>query len=510
MAKPIIIWFKRDLRISDNAAVFAAAQKNLPVIPLFIIEPDYWKLPDVSRRHWHFIHDSLVDLKDELILAGAPLVVRCGEAVEVLADLKKNYNFSEIFSNQETGNLWTFNRDKKVKKWCLRNQILWHEFASNAVVRKLASRDSWAQNRNAIMQQKLLPSPQKLAAISEINLGEILAKDDDFFGEKNIGNVQKGGRIASLKVLESFLQKRASNYIATLSKPGVSARNCSRLSAGIAYGCLSVREIEQATKKRIEQLKAEIDQKNSQLVRNLRAFLSRLAWRCHFVQKLEQQFQIEFSCMHAAFEGMRENDFNPLCFQAWCDGKTGYPLVDAAMRSLHENGWITFRMRAMLVSFASYHLWLDWRKTAPFLARLFTDYEPGIHYSQFQMQSGTTGINAVRIYNPVKQSYDHDLKGDFIRRFVPELAQVGDNFIHEPWRMDLPPENYPKPIVENELAMKIARQKIREIWQKSGFKNTAQQVVNKLGSRKKSTRNIAKKKLNFAKKDSAKQLSFGF
>ena len=121
---------------------------------------------------------------------------------------------------------------------------------------------------------------------------------------------------------------------------------------------------------------------------NLSAFLSRLAWHCHFIQKLEQQPDIEFKCMHPAFEGMREPHFREDFFEAWKTGHTGYPLVDACMRSLHENGWITFRMRAMLVSFASYHLWLDWRKTAPFLAQLFTDYEPGIHYSQFQMQSG--------------------------------------------------------------------------------------------------------------------------
>jgi len=157
--------------------------------------------------------------------------------------------------------------------------------------------------------------------------------------------------------------------------------------------------------------------------------------------------------------------------------------VDACMRSLHDNGWITFRMRAMLVSFAGYHLWLDWRKTAPFLARLFTDYEPGIHYSQFQMQSGVTGINAVRMYSPIKQSLDHDPQGKFIRRYVPELKAVPDAFIHEPWRMDTPPASYAAPVVEHEAAIRRARAEISTRWKQDGFREESRAVNRKLGSR---------------------------
>ena len=130
------------------------------------------------------------------------------------------------------------------------------------------------------------------------------------------------------------------------------------------------------------------------------------------------------------------NDCNAILhWAAWKNGTTGYPFVDACMRYLRTNGWINFRMRAMLVSFASYQLWLDWKKTSKHLAKLFTDYEPGIHYSQFQMQSGTTGINTLRIYNPLKQSYDHDPQGYFIKKWVPELSDIPNKYIHEPWTM---------------------------------------------------------------------------
>jgi deoxyribodipyrimidine photo-lyase len=183
---------------------------------------------------------------------------------------------------------------------------------------------------------------------------------------------------------------------------------------------------------------------------------------------------------------MRENDFRADFFDAWCGGQTGYPLIDACMRSLHANGWITFRMRAMLVAFASYHLWLDWRRTAPFMAKLFTDYEPGIHYSQFQMQSGVTGINAVRIYNPVKQSYDHDPEGRFIRRYLPELRDVPAEFIHEPWLLDQPPRDYPPPIVEHEAAARLARQRMSAYRHGEDFRAQATEVHRKLGSRSKS------------------------
>jgi deoxyribodipyrimidine photo-lyase len=153
------------------------------------------------------------------------------------------------------------------------------------------------------------------------------------------------------------------------------------------------------------------------------------------------------------------------------------------MRSLRATGWINFRMRAMLMSFASYQLWLHWRHSGLHLARLFTDYEPGIHWSQCQMQSGVTGINTVRIYNPVKQSQDQDPAGHFIRRWVPELRDVPAAFLHEPWKSTVLPNGYPAAIVELASATREAKEKIYGWKNRPGIRETAARVYDKHGSR---------------------------
>jgi deoxyribodipyrimidine photo-lyase len=487
----------------QDHAPLAQAAKAGKVLPLYIIEPDLWKQLDSSRRHWHFIHDSLLDLQHDLATLGAPLIIRIGEAIEVFEQLRNELTTFTLWSHEETGNGWTYRRDIAVVEWCRAHNVEWYETPSNGIVRRLKSRDGWANLRDERMRMPIIEMPKSIIRIAGIQSQTLPDKNDALFGAMSIGNVQTGGRREALKTLNSFLKERGSRYMQTISKPGLSARHCSRLSAHITFGTLSLREIEQATKSKMKSLAGSSDPDAAFFQRNLSAFLSRLAWHCHFIQKLEQQPEIEFKCMHPAFEGMREPHFREDFFEAWKTGNTGYPLVDACMRSLHDNGWITFRMRAMLVSFASYHLWLDWRKTAPFLAQTFTDYEAGIHYSQFQMQSGVTGINAVRMYNPIKQSIDHDPQGKFIRRYVPELKSVSDSFIHEPWRMETPPANYPKPIIEHEAAIKYAREEISKRWKSEGFREESKAVNQKLGSRNKQP--IRKKK---TQKKEIKQLSF--
>ena len=492
-----IMWFKRDLRLFDQAPLAAALDAGRPVIPLYIVEPGYWCQPFAARRHWHFIHDCLTELRADCAALGQPLVVRIGDAVAVLTALAQTYRIAAIHAHEETGNGWTYERDLGVQGWCRQQGIALHEWPANGVVRRLPSRDQWARQRNARMAAALIAKPTRLLPVTGLDPGVIPAKDSPLFGAAVPGITQPGGRRAGVACLTHFLNKSGARYIYSLSAPGPAEQHCSRLSPHLAWGSLSVREVVKATAARRAQLDAELCPDEYQAwSRNLSAFQSRLSWRCHFVQKIEDRPAIEFRCMHQGCEAMRPRHGDPHRYQAWAAGRTGYPLIDACMRALVHDGWLTFRMRAMLVSFASYHLWLDWRETGHHLARQFTDYEPGIHYSQLQMHSGVTGINSLRIYNPIKQSLDHDPDGTFIRRWVPELAAVPTSWIHQPWTMDAGlqqaagcriGDDYPAPIIDHQQAVRAARAAVAAIRKTDGFRAEAGRVYQQLGSRKRQT-----------------------
>ena len=226
------------------------------------------------------------------------------------------------------------------------------------------------------------------------------------------------------------------------------------------------------------------EEKRSKSTSTIRSFSARLRWHCHFIQKLEDEPNIEFKNLHSAYDGLREPEFNYDYFNAWKEARTGYPMIDACMRALKATGWINFRMRAMLMSFAANHLWLHWREPALHLARLFTDYEPGIHYPQAQMQSGTTGINTIRIYNPIKQSLDQDPEGIFIRKWIPKLANMPAKYIHTPWELPLMMNNYPQPIVDEKIARKAAADKLYGLRKNLDYKLEAKEIVIKHASRK--------------------------
>jgi deoxyribodipyrimidine photo-lyase len=459
------------------------AAKEGTVLPLYILEPDLWKQPDLSYRHYQFLQHSLFELDKSLRQLGQPLVIKVGDAVEVFTQLKKRHDIQALWSHQETWNAWTYERDKTVKQWSKKHNIPWYEPSQNGVIRCLQDRDGWASRWYKQMHQPVTKSPEILKVVDEVS--EVLPSAEQLeLHNDGCTMPQKGGRHEGLKLLHSFLNERGEGYSKEISSPVSAYESCSRLSAHLAFGTLSIREVFQASEMRKQEIKKLSPGSKGKWPGSLRSFSGRLRWHCHFIQKLEDEPGIEFNNMHPAYDGLREHDFNNDYFQAWKSGKTGYPMIDACMRALTTTGWLNFRMRAMLMSFASYHLWLHWREPALHLASLFTDYEPGIHYSQVQMQSGTTGINSIRIYNPIKQGLDHDPDGIFIRKWVHELVDMPQEYIHTPWKAPAQLNGYPLPIVEEKTARKAAAEKLYGLRKAADHKEISRQIVAKHGSRK--------------------------
>ena len=463
-----IVWFKRDLRIFDHTPLALASQRG-SVLPIFIFEPELWKEHDHSYRQYIFLKEALKDLEIQLKTIGANLIVLVGSAVDIFDSLNSDYQINNIFSYQETWNLWTYKRDKAVKSWTRRNRVEWTEIPRNGVIRKLETRDGWSQSWYSTMSSPITPVPHKVKSIKIYSDIIPEASHLNLSNEQPISS-QRATRSAAIGTLNSFLNSRGQNYTFEMSSPITAETSCSRISPYLAFGQISVREAYQITEKYARGL-GDNDKKHS---KSLKSFLSRLRWHCHFMQKLEDQPSIETHTLHTSFEKLRPSLSDHKVLEAWEIGITGYPMIDACMRYLNTTGWLNFRMRAMLVSFASYHLWLDWRLTAKHLAQQFLDYEPGIHYSQIQMQSGTTGMNSIRIYNPIKQGMDQDPDGDFIKQWVPELRNVPTQFIHQPWLLEDAHLNYPKPIVDEKLAKAVAKEKIYSL--KKQIKNSDETI----------------------------------
>jgi len=485
---PSVVWFKRDLRLHDHVPLAEAAARG-PVLCLQITEPGFWSQPDASTQHFGFVQESLHDLEQALQARGMQLHRMTGELPEVLERLWSATRFERLYTHEETGNDFTYRRDQAVARWCRERAVAWSESPQFGVVRRLASRNGWHRRWAAHVGAPQVDSPESWAPatapwpVSEIPSAALLGLCD-----ADVPHRQRGGRAAGLAVLHDFLNERSASYRGGISSPLSAPTACSRLSPYLAHGCLSLREVVQATRDRMAGLSPEA--RHHRL--GLEAFVSRLAWHCHFIQKLESEPELEWRNLHRGYDGLREDDFNAAHFEALTEGRTGWPLVDACVAMLRETGGVNFRMRAMLVSVAAYPLWLHWRPVGEWLARQFLDYEPGIHWSQLQMQSGTTGINTTRVYNPIKQARDHDPQGHFARRWLPALHRVPDAWLFEPWRM---PEavqarcgvrvgvDWPLPVVDLERATREAKTRLHQRRALPEVKAAEADIVRRHGSR---------------------------
>ncbi|MFM7973163.1 MAG: FAD-binding domain-containing protein, partial [Betaproteobacteria bacterium] len=392
-----LVWLKRDLRSLDHAPLAAAAEGAATA--LWIVEPEWFSSPEFHPRQLAFASACVAELRETLAQRGLPLLVRHGSAVSVLQELFERHRFEYLLSHEETGPGWTYARDRAVGAWCRERGVQWQEWPQHGVVRRLRSRAGWASRWAGRMNAQPVTMPAAWSGWRGLELGALpeLASPMSATTDSQIGLpaqpwLSAPGQAAGLDLLDGFLGGRGRAYRRSLSRPMTAESGCSRISAHLAFGALSLRMVHQRTEAAIAEAQALADRA---LASGLRGFSGRLRWHCHFMQKLESEPEIEFAHFARACDGLRPGEDTPGApawgptqasrLQAWQDGQTGYPMVDACMRSLNATGWLNFRMRAMLVSFASYHLWLHWRLTGLHLARQFTDFEAGIHWSQMQM-----------------------------------------------------------------------------------------------------------------------------
>lgn len=452
-----VVWFKRDLRLQDNEAIFNATRTEIPTLLLYVFEKSLENDSHYSSRHWNFIKQSLVDINKQLEQSNTQVLAVTSEVIQVFNIIEETYKIETVYSHQETGLKITYERDKTFKRFCKNNQINWIENTNNGIFRALRNRTNWVTMWEDYMNQPQLifdaKSENFLTVAEIVELEKVLEKT-------NLETVpdaifQKGGSTMAGKYLQTFFDERYQNYNSHISKPLLARKSCSRLSPYIAWGNLSSRQVLQ---------KAATFRLTCTHQKQIDSFVSRLTWQAHFIQKFEMEEIMEFESVNKGFHSLKKK-VNENYIEAWKTGQTGFPLIDACMRCLNETGYLNFRMRAMLVSFFTHNLWQPWQEATQHLSQMFLDFEPGIHFPQLQMQAGETGINMLRIYNPIKNSYEHDPDGEFIKKWVPELRNLPRAFVHEPYKMTYLDQkfndfeigtSYPKPIVNMERTRKFA------------------------------------------------------
>ena len=328
-----IAWFRNDLRIFNNDA-FNEATKSGNILPIFIFDKEYYKLPTSSSFHLDFLKSSLEELTKTLIEKyNSKLNIYYGNTLEILSHLIDKFKINEVYSNIIFKNMYVTNLDKEVSFLFKEKNVNWRISNQFGVQLNHRIRNKWSYNWNKFINIEPI-SPNISCEFIKDNHVQDLTKIET----NNIedGHIQVGGRKNAIELLDTFLNDRSENYQREMSSPITGEVSCSRLSPHITFGNISITEI---FKKTNDKLKSELSYTKK---KSLIAFKSRLAWHCHFIQKLYDEPEIEYRNMNSAYNGIRGNDFNEKFYLAWKNGITGFPFVDACMRYLKKNGWINF------------------------------------------------------------------------------------------------------------------------------------------------------------------------
>jgi deoxyribodipyrimidine photo-lyase len=442
-----IVWFRRDLRVTDHAPLYRAVLRG-SVIPVFVFDRALLHHPETAPARVAFMLDCLHSLDQDLQQRGGRLILRYGDPVEVLPQLVRESQADGIYAYIDYERIYGRVRDARLNQALTEQgmKIRWFEAIASTpdLIPYPAYRDLWYND----MQEDLVPTPSQVSVPPEVSSEPLPNLEKlGLVADKKV--IPTGGSQAARRLLDEFFEEKIDRYYWQLSYPGAEATT--GLSPYLKFGAISIRECFQAAEQSpLTGAKAE---------RSRQQLIARLRWGSGFAQRFRYLPQLEVRSLYSVFD-QEGWEFDEALYQAWQHGQTGFPIIDAAARCLQETGgWkqLNFRVRAMYSSFLSNLLGMDWRYGALHFMRHLLDGDCPIDHYQWAMQSGVTHCvdkTWTRIYNPEQTAVDRcDPEGLFIKRWVPEVAHLN------PADLGLPPslllKDYPSPI----LNYKQARQR---------------------------------------------------
>ncbi len=461
---PAIWWIRRDLRLEDNQALAEALAQGGPVIPLFVLDPRLLDSPYRSEKRTGFMAAGLCALDEALRRRGSALVVRRGDPLEVLQQVLAETGADAIFAEADVSP-YARSRDARI------GQALPLQFTAGLAAQPVeAVRKSDGQPYTVFTPfsrawlslpapGQPLPAPEHLPAFSERQLASLpldALPDLPFTGEP--ARLFPPGEAEAQRRLADFLDSTIYGYHAERNR--MDLEGTSGLSPYLRFGMLSARQAAWAARAAIERAPDALARQGAS------TWLNELIWREFYLAILYHFPHVRRMAFRPTMRGVRWRN-NPAHFAAWCDGRTGYPVVDAAMRQLNQTGWMHNRARMITASFLTKDLLVDWRWGERYFMQRLLDGDPASNNGGWQWTAGT-GTDAApyfRIFHPVLQGQKFDPQGSYVRRWVPELARVPDEFIHEPWKMPeeiqrqagcVISKEYPGPIVDHAVSRQAA------------------------------------------------------